>query len=366
MRARRGASLMRACRGASLHGRFEWRYRVMRLALLVMIAAACLVGSPGAEWGVAVAGEGKPSPIVIKVWRQLFSRPTEIPAPADNPQTSSKIALGSALFHDTRLSGDGQRSCASCHRSDKGFSDGRIKGAGLAGDNLKRNTPSLYNLAWGTHFYWDGREPSLEAQARVPIQHPNEMNGTFDVIVDRLRADRSMMRKFATAFPGIAQLSGDHIVKALAAYERSLVSPITRFDRWVADDDAALSAAEFAGFRLFVGKAGCVGCHVGWRFTDDKFHNIGLPGKDPGRGAIPGGVPGLASFKTPGLREAVYSAPFMHDGSLATLEAVISHYAGGFDKQRNLSSNMVRDLALSSVEKAQLLAFLKTLSQVGR
>ena len=143
---------------------------------------------------------------------------------------------------------------------------------------------------------------------------------------------------------------------------RSLVSPATRFDAWIGGDAKALSAAEARGFRLFTGKAGCVLCHAGWRFTDDRFHDIGLPGKDPGRGAVPGGTPGLSAFKTPSLRELAHTAPYMHDGSLPTLSAVLAHYSGGFVRGRALAPNMSRQLRLSAQEKADLVAFLGTLS----
>ena len=152
------------------------------------------------------------------------------------------------------------------------------------------------------------------------------------------------------------------VLEALASYVRSLVSPPTRFDAWIDGNAKALRSAEVAGFRLFIGKAGCVLCHVGWRFTDDRFHDIGLAGSDGGRGAVPGGTPGLMAFKTPSLREVARTAPYMHDGSLATLEAVIGHYTGGFVRRPSLATNLKRDLRLSAREKSDLIAFLRTLS----
>ena len=143
---------------------------------------------------------------------------------------------------------------------------------------------------------------------------------------------------------------------------RSLVSPPTRFDAWIGGDAGALSAAEVRGFTLFTGKAGCVLCHAGWRFTDDRFHDIGLPGKDPGRGAVPGGTPGLAAFKTPSLRELKRTAPYMHDGSLPTLAAVLAHYTGGFVRRPSLAPTMNLKLKLGAQERADLIAFLHTLS----
>ena len=149
---------------------------------------------------------------------------------------------------------------------------------------------------------------------------------------------------------------------ALAAYERSLVSPMTRFDSWVAGNDDALDKQELRGFEIFVGKGGCVSCHGGWRFTDNGFHDIGMPGVDLGRGAIAGPMQGLPQFKTPSLREATHTAPYMHDGSLATLLDVVAHYAGGHVKRPSLAPTMVTDLALDPEERTALVAFLKSLS----
>jgi cytochrome c peroxidase len=157
-------------------------------------------------------------------------------------------------------------------------------------------------------------------------------------------------------------VSQEAVVAALAAYLRSLISPPSRFDAWIGGDAAALGPAQVRGFRLFTGKAGCVLCHVGWRFTDDRFHDIGLPGNDPGRGAVPGGTPGLSAFKTPSLREIARTAPYMHDGSLPTLAAVVTHYSGGFLRRPGLAPNLNRELRLSAREKADLIAFLRTLS----
>jgi cytochrome c peroxidase len=296
-------------------------------------------------------------------WRALFQRPTTPPpAPADNPATPDRIALGAKLFADPRLSGDGRRSCASCHRPELAFTDGRRRAQALSGAPLRRNTPTLWNLAWSKHYFWDGRAPSLEAQARGPIEAADEMGGDWPTILARLEGDAELAGRLRAAFGGEAPISQDTVVRALAAYMRSLVSPPTRFDAWIAGNTRALSSAEVRGFRLFTGKAGCVLCHAGWRFTDDRFHDVGLRSRDPGRGAVPGGTPGLGAFKTPSLRELTLTAPFMHDGSLPTLAAVVRHYAGGFVRRPALAPNMDRNLRLSAQERADLVAFLETLS----
>lgn len=310
----------------------------------------------------AAAGGPAPAPSRDAVWRAIFARPSPPPVPPDGSADAERIALGHDLFRDARLSGDGARSCASCHDPARGYNDGRPKAAGLGGVMLARNAPALFNLAWGKQYFWDGRAPSLEAQARFPLLAPDELASDFAVMVTRLTRDPAMRERFMRAFPERAEISERTILASIASYERTLVSPPTRFDRWIAGDDAALTEKEGQGFSLFVGKAGCVACHGGWRFTDDNFHDIGLPGADPGRGAVEGGVPGLAAFKTPSLRELAYTAPYMHDGSLRDLRAVVDHYAGDLVVRPSLDTNVVRDLTLTEDEKSALISFLGTLS----
>lgn len=301
-----------------------------------------------------------PTPGRAAVWRAIFARPAAPPqGAADDP---AKIALGYDLFRDTRLSGGGATSCASCHDPARAFTDGRRTGQGPAGAGLSRNVPSLYNLAWATSFFWDGRAQTLADQARGPILAENEMAGHFPAIAGRLEHDPAMKARFATVFPASKHIAEPEIVDALAAYERSLVSPMTRFDRWVAGDDGALGENEQRGFEIFVGKGGCISCHGGWRATDDGFHDVGVPGADLGRGAFDGPMKGLPQFKTPSLREAAHTAPYMHDGSLATLLDVVAHYAGGHVKRPSLAPTLVPDLTLDDAERADLVAFLKTMS----
>jgi len=319
---------------------------------VLLTAAAAGAAWPQAPWRLEPA------------WRQLFRRPAEPPAPPGNAMTGAKVALGARLFGDPRLSGAGQRSCASCHRPEHAFTDGLRRARALTGASLARNTPALWNLAWSEAYFWDGRAPSLEAQVRMPIVAADEMAGDWPSILARLNADPDLLAAFQAAFPGEATIAQDGVAKALASYVRSLVSPRTRFDAWIEGDDDALKANEVRGFRLFTGKAGCVLCHVGWRFTDDRFHDIGLPGNDAGRGAVPGGTPGLPAFKTPSLRELASSAPYMHDGSRPTLAAVVAHYADTFLKRPSLAPS-IRRLHLTAAERADLIAFLGTLSSAG-
>jgi len=342
-----------ACRLRKLHEIWaDLAIRALQGALLVVLW--------GVLAGLAWPHEGQAADTAAP-WRTLFRRPAAPPpAPADNSMTPERIALGARLLADPRLSGGGGRSCVSCHRPELAFTDGRRRAQAISGAPLRRNTPSLWNLAWSRHYFWDGRAPSLEAQVRLPIEAADEMGGDWPTILARLEADAELAGSFRAAFGG--EVSQDAVVKALAAYVRSLVSPATRFDAWIEGDAAALEEAEVRGFRLFTGKAGCVLCHAGWRFTDDRFHDIGLPSGDSGRGAVAGGTPGLRAFKTPSLREAVHTAPYMHDGSLPTLSAVVAHYAGRFVPRPGLAPTMNRALRLSPLERADLVAFLRTLS----
>jgi cytochrome c peroxidase len=331
--------------------------RVTLLMWVVLFAILCAAIAVGNSDGAQAQGT-VPDPR----WQAMFRRPIDIPAPPDNPLTPEKIALGAKLFADPRLSGKGDLACASCHQPARAFSDGRRRARVRSAPPLRRNTPSLWNLAWGKSFSWDGRAPTLEAQVEIPIAAADEMAGSWPQIVHRLEADRELAAQFATAFPQEPAVSQATIAKALAAYVRSLVSPLARFDRWIEGDARALNPAEARGFALFTGKAACVLCHVGWRFTDDRFHDIGLAGTDRGQGDGPDALAGLIAFKTPGLREALHTAPYMHDGSRATLAAVLGHYGGGFVARRSLAAHMNRNLRLSVQEKSDLIQFLQTLS----
>ncbi len=322
----------------------------VRLALLCTVAG--VLGSAAAGTKGAVGSDPD------QIWRSIFARPA---APVVSELEARRRSLGAVLFADRRLSRDGDRSCASCHQPEKGYSDGLPKARGRDGTSLKRNTPHLYNLASATSFYWDGREPTLEAQARVPLHAENELAAVPAQLLARLSADLDLRREFAAAFPSDSEISEPALLSVLAAYEKSLVSPETAFDAWVAGEDDALSDQERRGLRIFVGKGGCVSCHGGWRMTDDAFHDIGLETDDPGRSAVPGGAAGIPAFKTPGLRQVERTAPYMHNGSLATLEEVVAHYAGKRVSRPSLAPSLVRDLELDADERAALVAFLKTL-----
>jgi cytochrome c peroxidase len=227
---------------------------------------------------------------------------------------------------------------------------------------LPRRTPTLLNLAWAEQFFWDGRASSLEEQALGPITSPGEMNLPLDRLVATVCSVPEYQALFQKAFPG-EPISAPNIAKALATYERGLVSAKAPFDRWIEGDSKAISEEAVQGFLLFNTKANCAKCHSGWRFTDDSFHDVGMKSADRGRGAL---QPDLEvcqfAFKTPTLRNATRRAPYMHDGSLRTLDEVIELYNAGGQAKRPSLSQEVRPLGLTPAERRALLEFLTTLT----
>ncbi len=294
-----------------------------------------------------------------------YRRPAEkAPAPEDNPSSAAKVRLGWALFQDRRLSSDNALACVDCHQPERDWQDGKPRALGFGGHALRRRTMPLYDAAWGETFFWDGRAASLEAQSIIPIEAPDEMNQKMDDVVARLRAVPFYQGMFAEAFPEAPEITGEKVAKAVAAFERTIESGESDFDRWIDGDEAAIGDAAKRGFALFNGKANCAQCHGGWRLTDDGFHDTGLPGDDPGRGPIIE-VPLLEhSFKTPSLRNVARRPPYMHDGSLATLREVVDHYADGIIERPTLSDDLKR-ISLTEAERADLAAFLETLSDAG-
>lgn len=325
--------------------------------VLLRTAACCGLGLL-LLYGTAFKAIADPADSPLSIWREVFARPdtslTALPAPERNPISPEKVELGRKLFFDTRLSGGTTRSCATCHRPEYAFTDDRRSAPSLDGTTELLNAPSLLNLAWSNHLFHDGRSKSLEDQARHPLEHPNEMAGSWPRIIERLSAEPSLQAEFRQAFPNNPNVTQKNILFALATYQRSLVSPKSRFDRFFEGDDTALTENERAGFRLFVGKAGCISCHSGWRLTDNKLHNVGTASA-----MTPQGTPANGLIRTPGLRGLSRTAPYLHDGSLPTLERVIQHYLDLDEGDPALSPNLVRPLRLSEDEKSALKAFLR-------
>ena len=290
-----------------------------------------------------------------------YQRPSWIPFPDDNPYSTAKERLGRALYFDPRLSRSNMQSCSSCHNPSLAWGDGLPKGVGDHMNPLGRRSPSILNAAWAEAFMWDGRFETLEQQALGPIQSGVEMNLSLTGLIPKLQAIDEYRQMFTAAY-GSPEVTGEKIAMAIATFERTVVSGAAPFDRWIAGDASAISESAQRGFGLFNGKASCAACHSGWRFTDDSFHDIGLPGDDIGRGKqLPNIVKMQHAFKTPGLRNIDRRYPYMHDGSVATLEAVIEHYNAGGIQRESLSDEM-KPLGLTNQEKADLVAFLKTLT----
>jgi cytochrome c peroxidase len=292
-----------------------------------------------------------------------FVRPQYVPIPSSNPQTPAKIALGKRIFSDPELSATGTIACATCHDPRLSFTDGEPTSKGVSGRPLVRHTPTLWNVAWSPLLFWDGRADSLEAQIRFPIEHPDEMGSSLENAVARFSRHDSYVQAFAAAFPGAEpKISPRTIAQAVAAYERTLVSPPTRFDKWVAGDVAALSESEVRGFEIFAGKGQCINCHKGFAFTDHNFYDIGLPSDDIGRGAEIGLPAANFAFKVPTLRELVWTAPYMHDGSIGTLDDVVRIYEMGGIERPTRANDLPATIKLSDRERADLVAFLEALS----
>ena len=283
----------------------------------------------------------------------------EIVYPAGAPPSKAEVELGKALFFDQKLSGNQHRSCASCHNPAQGFSDGRPKSIGDRGNMTPRNAPHLYNLAWNRVLFWDGRQDNLDPMALDAIKSPDEMNLPLATMVERLKAVPSYVTAFKQLYPN--GLTAENVGKAIGAFERSLITQNSAFDRYLRGDDAALSDKALRGLMLFVGKANCLACHDGPNFTDESFHNIGLKTDDLGRGKFEQGAHFRYAFKTPGLRNVALTGPYMHDGSLSTLRDVVQFYNQGGQRREGIDAQM-QPLRLTAEEVDELIAFMESLT----
>lgn len=291
----------------------------------------------------------------------------EVPYPEDNKPTSERVELGKQLFFDPRLSGDGNMSCGTCHSPLFGWSDGLATAKGFKSKVLGRASPTIINSAFNSIQMWDGRKKSLEDQALGPMLSSDEMNINLGEAVEFLKQTPGYIKAFKQAYPneGITELT---LAKALASFERTVLSNNSPFDRWVKGEKKAMTAQQVKGFELFVDpeKGNCEVCHSAPNFTDNGFHNVGLAsyGKenpDVGRYAIKPIRSMQGAFKTPTLRDIEFSAPYFHDGSAVSLEAVMEHYVAGGEIKTNLSPNM-KTLKLSKSEQKAIVEFLKALS----
>lgn len=282
------------------------------------------------------------------------------PIPADNPMTAAKVELGKQLYFDPRLSIDKTVSCATCHDPEKGWSNADNFATGIKGQRGGRSSPTVINAAYHPLQFWDGRAAQLEGQALGPIQNPIEMGHTMEACIECLNGIPGYKKQFKEVFD--TEVTADGIAKAIAAFERTILSGDAPYDHFVAGDKSALSPAAARGMEVFFNKGHCSACHSGPNFSDAAFHNIGvgMDKKEPdeGRKVISKLEGDRGAFKTPTLREIARTAPYMHDGSQATLEDVVEHYNKGGVVNPQLDEEIF-ELNLTSGEKADLVTFMK-------
>jgi cytochrome c peroxidase len=271
-----------------------------------------------------------------------------LPMPATNVLTQGKVELGRQLFFDRRLSRDGTISCATCHNPNRAFSTPATVATGVGSRRGRRNPPALINRGYGQTFFWDGRAATLEDQVIQPIQDTNEMNLSLEEATARVK------------------LEPTELSRALASYVRSILSGNSPYDRFATGDRSALTKEQQLGLQLFRGKGNCSACHVGPNFTDEQFHNTGVTWHDgqladEGRFEVTANPQDRGAFKTPTLREITRTGPYMHDGSMATLEQVIAFYSDGGRANPFLDSE-IRPRSFTPEEQRALLAFLASLT----
>ena len=294
--------------------------------------------------------------ISFSVWANEYQRPDIIPYSLHNPYSKSKEVLGLKLFYSRLLDQKQTVYCGGCHDPNKGYEDNFSLSLGSGHIRAKRHSQSIINLAWAKHYFWDGRVKTLEEQVLLPIQSPYEMNISLKKLKARLNKSPKFKKLFEDAFPGEG-ITSKNISYALAVFVRGLVSYEAPFDRFIKGDLKAITDSAKRGFKLFRGKAKCHSCHSGWRFTDDNFYDVGIDSLDEGRGIYEENK--KFAFKTPGLREISLRGPYMHNGSLQTLEDVIEFFNRGGNVKRKLD---ITPLNLTKKEKEDLEAFLLTLS----
>src|SRR5579863_316429 len=285
--------------------------------------------------------------------------------PPYNLSFPSKIELGKILFFDPRLSRDNSVSCASCHNPALGFSDARPTAVGIGGQKGTRNSPSLYNVAYNKFLFWDGRAGSLEEQTLGPIQNPIEMGEDLDHLVRKLNAIPGYVGRFQAVFG--TNVTADGIAQALAAFERTILSKDSPFDRFMAGDERTMTPEAVHGLRLFDEKAKCVTCHNGPNFTDGQFHALGLPERsgstaDAGRYNITHSEEDLETFKTPSLRSVAESPPYMHNGIFSSLEEVVDFYVKAVGHPAHRHPLITPLDLLNDQDKSDLISFLRSLS----
>ncbi len=335
------------------------------LILMTVVAAGC-TGQGGDDTTErarsAQEHDSKPAATGFDTagWNPLADFP-ELTVPADNPMTDAKVALGKQLYYDARLSGDGSRSCYKCHLCEKGLTDGIPTAVGAFKKQLTRSSPTMWNVGYHDSFYWDGRAPTLEKQVLAAWSGGN-MGADPDKTVKLLNEIAGYRSQFQSIFGSDA--TPEHVVQAIASYVRTITCATTPYDRWRAGDTSAIDAAAVRGHALFIDKAGCAQCHTEPLFTDLKFHNVGIgldaDTPDVGRFKVTKAESDYGAFKTPTLRDIVRSAPYFHDGSVASLAEAVQFMLGGGHRNPAIDP-LLKKVALTPEEFGDLLSFLGTL-----
>jgi len=263
--------------------------------------------------------------------------------PKDNPYSAEKVSLGRLLYFDKRLSKDDTLSCASCHSPEHGYTDGAPNSEGIHGQHGNRSAPTVLNRASSLAQFWDGRAATLEEQAKGPIANPIEMGNTHVDVIAKINAIPGYPPLFQKSF-GSPEVTIDNMAKAIATFERTLLSGNSPYDQYKAGRKAALTPAQVRGLDVFVNKAKCDQCHEGINFTSNSYHNLGVgtdqPNPDPGRFEVTKEPTDWGAFKTPTLRDVARTAPYMHDGSLKTLDEVVEFYDKGGKPNKNLDEKI--------------------------
>jgi cytochrome c peroxidase len=342
----------------------------MRKGIWLVILPVCLLV---AGWSILRAATDEKTPPITQVNAQVLGpqRLGPLPpviSPPGNPPSSLKIHLGKELYFDKRLSADDTVSCATCHNPALGWSDEGPTSKGIRGQFGGRRAPPVSNAAYSPLQFWDGRAPSLEEQAKGPIQNPIEMGNTHQAMIQTISKIAGYEEEFKAVF-GEGPITVQQVADAIAAFERTVVTTDSRFDRYVRGDHNALTKLEKEGLEIFNGKGHCTSCHWGPYFSDGRFHNLGVPAMDPknpdvGRYVVTKDPRDMGAFKTPTVRDAARRAPYLHDGSEKTLESLIDFYDRGGGKDPNLDPLMV-PLSLSKCEKSALVAFIRALDSLN-
>jgi cytochrome c peroxidase len=339
------------------------RFYLMVLSACLLVAGSIAMSAPAdqkapplTQLNVQILGPQRLGPLPPVV------------TPPGNPQSSAKIHLGKELYFDTRLSADGTVSCATCHDPALGWSDEGPTSKGIHGQLGGRRAPPVSNAAYAPLQFWDGRSPSLEDQAKGPIQNPIEMGNTHQAMIQTIDKLLGYVEEFREVF-GEGPITVDQVADAIAAFERTVVTTDSKFDRYARGDHQALTLLEKQGLEVFNGKGHCTSCHWGPYFSDGRFHNLGVPAKDPknpdkGRYVVTNDPRDMGAFKTPTVRDAARRAPYLHDGSEKTLESLIEFYDRGGGKDPNLDPLMV-PLGLTKQEIKALVAFIKALDSLN-